>query len=71
MAYRKVEDVTHADVAIHNGSMVINWGVRDCGFGQCVIQAKDGVMQMSTEMLSKEAIKAIVCKAIDDAVIVD
>lgn len=71
MAYGKVEDVLEADVAIHNGSIEINWSVRECGFGQCVIQAKDGVMQMSTEMLSKEAIKAIVCKAIDDAVIVD
>ena len=71
MAYGKVEDVTHAEVIIVNGSMVINWGVREKGFGQCIIQAKDGVMQMSTELLSKEAIKAIVCKAIDDSVIVD
>ena len=70
MAYGKVEDVLEAYIA--SGGITINWSVKDCGFGQTIITSdKDSNTKMDTEGLNKEAIKAILCKLIDDAEIVD
>lgn len=70
MAYGKVEDVLEAYIV--SGEVIVNWQVKDCGFGQTIITStKDSDTVMYTEGLNKDAIKAILCKLIDDADIID
>lgn len=43
-----------------------NWSANGVGFGQFYFYMKDGKMMCSNEMMSKEFIKDLLCKMIDE-----
>lgn len=51
----------------------INWGVKNIGWGEFYFQPTaidgDGKIYCSNEMMSKEFIKAILCKMVDDCIL--
>lgn len=65
---RQGEDI---NVAYANGfgNMHINWGIKNCGFGELYLDydRERNAMNCSSEYMSKELVKAILCKLIDDS----
>lgn len=47
-------------------SFQINWSVKNIGFGQFYFYNNDDKLHCSNEMMSREFIKEILCKMIDD-----
>lgn len=49
------------------GYCLFRWSQKGCGFGELAFYENDGKLMIMNEGMSKEWIKAFVCKAIDDA----
>ena len=56
----------------HSGSgFMIAWGEPGCGFGQLWFYNKNGVTRIENEYMSKEFIKRMLCRMVDDATLDD
>lgn len=65
---RKGEDI-NVLYANGSGNLHVNWGIKNCGFGELYLShdTERNVMTCSSEYMSKESVKAILCKLIDDS----
>jgi len=52
-------------------SIMFIWGIDHFGFGTTTFFYRDGKLMCDNETLSKESIKKILCKFVDDAEFID
>lgn len=54
------------------GALLLQWSAKAIGFGETYISVeKDGIITINNEMMSKNFLKQMLCKMIDDAVLLD
>lgn len=66
-------DEINAIYAQSRGSLSVNWGIQNCGFGQLHVyeNKENGKMMFDTEYMYRNSVKAILCKMVDDGVFTD
>ena len=67
--YVHTSDGNYPDDEAEN--IMFAWGIEKFGFGTTTFFYKDGKLMCDNETLSKESIKKIMCKFVDDAEFVD
>lgn len=62
----KAFDVTQLTVS---GSLNIHWSIKGIGFGSTGIESDDENIMIYNECMSKQFLKKLLCKLVDDAVL--
>lgn len=52
-------------------SVLFQWGVEGCGFGEITFYYKDGKLQLESECMGKEFVKKILNAFIDEAELIE
>lgn len=54
--------------ASHNGAFGLKWGTKGAGFGTVSFAMVNGKIECQNEMMSKEFVKEVLAKMVDDAI---
>ncbi len=49
------------------GGVIINWSEEGFGFGQICLENNNGKVRLSTELMNKEFVKAVLCALVDQS----
>jgi hypothetical protein len=52
--------------AVEGGAIALAWSAKGIGFGQVVFYEQNGKLMCDNELMSKEFIKRMLCKMVDD-----
>ena len=57
--------------AFDNCELMIDWAIRNVGFGLISMKSKDGQFIIDSEYMGREFVKKMICRAIDRAIFKD
>lgn len=66
--------VTHVELTEcwfreYSSGFLIKWGTKSAGFGEMTVTVKDGIFRIQNEAMSKEFLKQVFAKLVDDAIL--
>jgi hypothetical protein len=50
-------------------TVIIQWSTPGVGFGEYTFHYKDGLLHLESEGMSKDAVKEVLCRMVDEAII--
>jgi hypothetical protein len=69
------EDIMYAEPsfsgAFDNSELIIDWAIKNVGFGLISLKSKNGQFIVDSEYMSREFVKKMICRAIDKAIFKD